>query len=200
MASSLDVARYLIHLASPSEDEETDSLNPLRLQKLLYYVQGWHLAVRGKALFAGKIEAWTNGPVVKEVYQQFSNLGYRFIPPTDGAVPPSLSEADKTFIKSIWDSYKRYSATALRDMTHQEVPWLTARGPLGPTERSNVEITHKSLRDFFLPQVDEWIVNFPHSDKELWKKARNAIAVGAVKTVQEIRRELRHSRAESSSE
>ena len=113
MVSSLDVARYLIHLAAPSEDEDMDRLCHLRLQKLLYYVQAWHLAARNKPLFGERIEAWTNGPVVKDVYPAFSNYGGQSIPPKEGADLTSLSEQDKAFVRSVWEEYKRYSATAL---------------------------------------------------------------------------------------
>ena len=39
----------------------------LKLQKLLYYVQGFHLAVFGEPLFEEEIEAWMYGPVVPSV-------------------------------------------------------------------------------------------------------------------------------------
>src|SRR5438034_3936214 len=131
MVSSLDVARYLIHLAAPSEDEDVDCLCHLRLQKLLYYTQGWHLAAYGTPLFGGRIEAWTNGPVVKEVYPLFRDYTYHSIPPKEGDDSPSLPAKVKTFVRTIWEEYKQYSASALRQMTHNEAPWRDARGNLG---------------------------------------------------------------------
>src|SRR5688572_9971276 len=59
-ASALDVARYLIQLAAA--EDEPEELSHLRLQKLLYYVQGWSLAQRGEAMFPDRIEAWAHGP------------------------------------------------------------------------------------------------------------------------------------------
>lgn len=153
MATALDVARYLIHLASPSDDEDVDSLTHLRLQKLLYYVQGWHLGANHKPIFSGRIEAWTNGPVVREVYPEFADLRYQAIPPDRGEDSPALEAREKPFIRTVWDQYKKYSATALRDMTHNESPWLIARGNLPPCEKSSEEITHKAMRAYFGPQV-----------------------------------------------
>ena len=62
MAAAMDVVRYLVELAGPNEEGEP--MTHMRLQKLLYYVQGWHMAWYGRPLFAERIEAWQHGPVV----------------------------------------------------------------------------------------------------------------------------------------
>ena len=46
-----------------------------KLQKLLYYTQGFHLAIYGVPLFEEKLIAWEHGPVVKEVYDKFKEFG-----------------------------------------------------------------------------------------------------------------------------
>jgi uncharacterized phage-associated protein len=38
-------------------------MDAMRLQKLLYYVQAWHLAVTDEPLFPEQIKAWKDGPV-----------------------------------------------------------------------------------------------------------------------------------------
>jgi uncharacterized phage-associated protein len=196
MASPIDVARYLIHLAAPSDDEDVDCLCHLRLQKLLYYVQGWHLAAYGKPLFAGRIEAWTHGPVVRELYPVFAGHGYQGIPPEEGAEAPSLSSKDKDFIRSIWEEYKQYSATALRTMTHKEGPWLEARGSRAPDERCDAEITHQSLLAFFRPLLEIRLCQSdPRIDKAMWEKSRQAMESGKGQTTQEVRRELHRRRS-----
>ena len=42
-------------------------LDAMGLQKLLYYTQAWHLAIKGRPLFEGQFEAWPEGPVLPEV-------------------------------------------------------------------------------------------------------------------------------------
>ena len=67
LPSAVDVARYLVLLASTESDgpaQEADCLTNLRLQKLLYYVQGWSLGERGRPMFREEIQAWRYGPVV----------------------------------------------------------------------------------------------------------------------------------------
>ncbi|WP_340375862.1 type II toxin-antitoxin system antitoxin SocA domain-containing protein [Streptomyces sp. SS7] len=40
----------------------------MKLQKLVYYCQAWHLAWEGRALFPEAIQAWASGPV-PEIYE-----------------------------------------------------------------------------------------------------------------------------------
>ena len=54
----IDVARYLIYL---SYGENCYSLTPLKLQKILYYVQGWSYVWDGKPMFNEEFEAWQYG-------------------------------------------------------------------------------------------------------------------------------------------
>jgi uncharacterized phage-associated protein len=150
MPTALNVAKFLIKLAAAEEDPEY--LCHLRLQKLLYYVQGWSLALRDKPMFLERIEAWSNGPVVRDVYPYFADHGYNSIPSSAVSDPIGLSDKDLEFIASVWEPYKVYSALSLRRMTHTEKPWLDARRGLGPAERGNKEITRQAMKDFFKAQ------------------------------------------------
>ena len=150
MATAVDTARLLIQLAySANDPEDSDCLCPMRLQKLLYYVQGWSLALRGRPMFAEPIEAWKFGPVVPEIYQRFKPFGFGIIKPEEAGEPQNLTPADRTFIESIWSEYKAYSATKLREMTHRETPWKDARRGLAPESRSSEVISNDALRSFF---------------------------------------------------
>jgi uncharacterized phage-associated protein len=145
MAAALDVADYLIALAAADTDEP-DYLSPLRLQKLLYYAQGWSLANRDRPIFGEPIEAWTHGPVVRKVYAHFASLHGDLI--RSGCNGKPLSDEDKEFVGLVWDAYKEFSATALRNKTHQEESWKSAYR--GPNEgQAPGIITDESLRDYF---------------------------------------------------
>ena len=44
-------------------------LTVLKVQKLLYYCQAWHMAFYdGRRLFDGPFEAWVHGPVNRTIY------------------------------------------------------------------------------------------------------------------------------------
>src|SRR5271165_1232342 len=73
MATALEVADVFLKLSQP---EAGDTISNLKLQKLLYYVQGYHLAFYGSELFPDPIVAWQYGPVVEGVYHNFKRFGY----------------------------------------------------------------------------------------------------------------------------
>ena len=76
MANVHDVAQFFIGLANEqANNEQGDMMTNLRLQKLLYFAQGWHLARYGKPLFDDDIEAWQYGPVVPSVYNAYKQYG-----------------------------------------------------------------------------------------------------------------------------
>lgn len=149
MASALDVARQLVFLAAA--ETEPDFLTPLRLQKLLYYCQGWHLAETGRPLFPERIEAWATGPVVPDVFAAFEPWGCRAIEFQEVEAPENLTDDEVEFICRIWEGYKEFSSTGLRAMTNDEAPWRTARKGCGAISTCSVEIAHAALADFFAP-------------------------------------------------
>src|SRR5208337_5606073 len=62
MASVHDVAAYILKKLGP--------LTTWKLQKLVYYSQAWSLVWDEKPLFSARIEAWANGPVIRELYRE----------------------------------------------------------------------------------------------------------------------------------
>ena len=86
VANIFDVADFFVYLANQLED---DQISNLKLNKLLYYAQGTHLARTGKPLFENAIEAWQYGPVVPEVYQKYKACGKNPIPSPDGDIDRS---------------------------------------------------------------------------------------------------------------
>ena len=148
---AIDAARFLIQLAAA--EEEPDYLTHLRLQKLLYFAQGWSLAMRNKPLFKERIEAWANGPVVPEVYHEFKGNGDRPIDPDQTPTAQMLSDDEREFLESLWHGYKKYSASSLREMTHKHATWIAARKGLAPGEACNREITQSVMKSFFKKQL-----------------------------------------------
>ena len=148
MAAALNVAEYLLHL-SASEDEP-DPLSHLRLQKLVYYVQGWSLAKRNAPMFPDKIEAWAHGPVVAKLFLTFAAYESDTIPSERFPYSGGLKKDDREWIEAVWNVYKKYSATSLREMTHRETPWKQARGKAKSAERCSTEITQTSMKRFFI--------------------------------------------------
>lgn len=152
MAKAIDVAKYLVKLAESGD--EPDPLTHLRLQKLLYYVQGWSLALRNKPIFDERIEAWAHGPVVRSLYPRLRKFGYGAISSADFGGRLTLSEEEQDHIVAVWNAYRGFSATSLREMTHKEAPWKDARRGVAPGDRCENEISLQTMKRFFKKLAD----------------------------------------------
>ena len=78
---AIDVSNFFINLALNTDD---DSVTNLKIQKLLYFAQGYALSKLGRPLFPDAIEAWEMGPVVPSVYNALKSNGRNPIPQTVG--------------------------------------------------------------------------------------------------------------------
>ncbi|MBI3441572.1 MAG: SocA family protein [Proteobacteria bacterium] len=145
--SASEVAKYLRALTNP---EDGDLLSNLKLQKLCYYAQGIGIATRGVPLFSDEIEAWQHGPVVPSVYQEYKEHGANDIPPPVGLDSSIFTKADINLMNDVYDEYGQFSAWKLRNMTHQEPPWVNAY----KNTHSKI-ITPEALAEHFIPEVND---------------------------------------------
>ena len=143
MANAQEVARFIVR----SFQEAGEPVTNLKLQKLLYYVQGWHLALRNEAAFPDRIEAWVHGPVQPGVYGAYKT--YRWMGITGDVADTSLAEETVEVIKSVLETYGGEGGYQLELRTHLEQPWLEARGDFPPDRDSNKVITTESMFKFF---------------------------------------------------
>jgi uncharacterized phage-associated protein len=137
MATAVDVARYLVELAS--RDAVPDELTPVRLQCLLVYAQGWHLGAFDQTLFPEPLLTGPKGPHVHAVTQVIETvLGSdpaRGIRSGDlGA--HALSFREKQFVAAIWEKYREYSAPGLITLLAQE--GLGLASALAPSETNSI--------------------------------------------------------------
>jgi len=121
MAQINDVAKCFLYL---DDTNEGDGISNLKLQKLVYYAQGFYSAIFGKSLFSNDIFAWTHGPVVQTLYHSYKNFGSNRIPVPTDFNPNSLEKEEFELIEEVFEVFGQYSAWKLRNMTHEESPWL----------------------------------------------------------------------------
>lgn len=139
--NAIEIAKKIV---AKTNIDEGDSITNLKLQKLLYYQQGFHLAYFDEPLFNEGIEAWTHGPVVPEVYRTYKKYGKGAIEiPEDTSDVIDLSEEEESLFYDVYEAFNQYSATALVRMTHRETPWATTESDQG------VEISHEKMAEFF---------------------------------------------------
>lgn len=128
----------------------TGRITTMKLQKLVFYCQAWHLAFTNTPLFPEEIQAWARGPVVPELYQQHRMMYEVSSWPT--GQPDRLDATEQRTVSWVVDKYGDFSAEALSRMTHQEVPWIVARGLADDGERSSEPISHDQMRAFYSRQ------------------------------------------------
>ena len=158
------VANYLLRRAEASG---CGDVSVMKLQKLAYYAQGWHLALHdGQPLFGERIEAWRFGPVVPALYHEFKVYGNDPIPTpaveldpdTLDPVEPTLSgdEQHRDVLDQVWDRYGGFTAIQLSNKTHRpHTPWTQIHQRFAPEEiPRGMAIPHELMRRYFVRVLD----------------------------------------------
>ncbi len=118
--SCFDVADYFL---SKVDEEAGDVISNLMLQKMVYYAQGFSLAVYDKPLFEEDLIAWQHGPVCVPLYQKFQNGDCASgIPAPISLNLEKFSQSDKELLDEVYAVYGQFSAWKLRNMTLGEAP------------------------------------------------------------------------------
>lgn len=143
MVTVMDVAAYILQKQGP--------MTAMKLQKLCYYSQAWHLVWEEQALFEEPIQAWANGPVVPDLYRLHRGR-FRV---SDGAEvrgdADALSDDERGTVDAVLGFYSGKSAHWLSELTHRERPWLDARtaAGLGDQERGTAVIEHAAMYEYY---------------------------------------------------
>ncbi|MDY6148973.1 MAG: DUF4065 domain-containing protein [Porphyromonas sp.] len=117
MYSVGDIAKYIISYSYAINKPVSN----LKLQKLLYFVQGESYERNGQPLFEEDMYAWQFGPVVPLVYYEYCN--YVSMPILE-KYDVSIDEESKDIIESVIDEHKDNSVWLLVNMTHEKgSPW-----------------------------------------------------------------------------
>lgn len=144
MYPALEVANWFI---CNVDRESGASITHLKLQKLLYYAQAWTKVLLNKQLFFERIEAWTHGPVIIDVYHKFKEHSWHELPLPDDC--PEFDDETEEVLNEVLRVYGKFDAKYLEELTHQEEPWLNARGDLPLEARCETEITIETMETFY---------------------------------------------------
>ena len=124
-------------------------MSAMKLQKLMYYAQAWHLVWEEEPLFENDFQAWANGPVLPILYER-----HRGLCKIDASLLPDgnssqLSNAQATAIDKVLEFYGDKSAQWLSNLTHQEDPWLQARGGTSIGAQCTVTISKGAMAEYY---------------------------------------------------
>lgn len=137
-----------------TDSESGDFMTHLKLQKLVYYAQAWHLAIEKKPLFKNVIQAWAHGPVCPVLWDRFKEYGSKPIPATAIIGETNkLNKNEQAFLDDVWNVYGQFTAKRLEEMTHSEAPWIKARGNTPEYQTCTTVITHASMREYYSKQL-----------------------------------------------
>lgn len=153
------IANYFLDKA----DAEGRCLDPMGIQKLVYFAHGWNLAIRGTPLISQPIEAWDYGPVIGDLYQSFKEFGNRAITKratrpridqdtaTVSFVRPVVPDSDRetrAVLDRVWDLYKNYSSIQLSNLTHEaDSPWTLA------INAHETKVSNSTIKTYFESQA-----------------------------------------------
>ena len=139
-ANILDVAHVVVLAAS----QKGIGITPLKLQKLLYYLQAWNLVFFNTPVFQDEPEAWVNGPVYRRVYEHFRDYQMfefiRIAPEEKEHLDERVAEliravgfepGQQELFDEILSTYGKMASADLGLRTHSESPWKDAREGMG---------------------------------------------------------------------
>jgi uncharacterized phage-associated protein len=142
---AIDIAKWFVNA---TDRESGDDITHLKVQKLLYYAQGWALAYFDLPFFAEKMEAWAHGPVAPSVWEKLKEFGYSSIP--EQKIMRKISGDHGRLLGAVNQKYSIFSAKKLEAMTHSESPWLTARAGIPLSARCTNPISEDEMRKLFV--------------------------------------------------
>ncbi|AWG62996.1 Panacea domain-containing protein [Mycobacteroides abscessus] len=139
MATANDVAAYILR--------QRKIVESVRLQKLLYYSQAWHLVAMDAPLFEDQIAAYELGPVVHSVWKKYEGqvtISHR------NAVgdPDALTDSEREVVDAVIEAYRRILPFELSALTHIEAPWVDAWA-----RRFDRGISHEAMRSYYASEV-----------------------------------------------
>jgi uncharacterized phage-associated protein len=146
--SALNLSYYILSFVHASQ---------FKIQKLVYYSEGWHLAYFERPLIDEEFEAWVHGPAVRSLWDHYKGRSYT----TEFYLPPERSGKIREYftrilrleqIELISDVIKEYgdkSAYHLEALSHSELPWREARNGRSQSERSEAIISKETMKKYY---------------------------------------------------
>lgn len=139
MYNAHEIASYVINWCHRHKIPITN----LKLQKLLYFIQGENCRIRHTRLISDDFYAWQLGPVIPKVYYEFAIYSSSVLPKQQCSI--SFSSDELFIINQILLKYASKSTWDLVDISHSQDPWKYNYQVFG--DRSL--IPYKSIENYY---------------------------------------------------
>lgn len=127
------IAKYFQKIAN----SEGKTLTHMKIQKLVFFAHGVHLAAFGGPLINEEVKAWKFGPVIPELYDRLYKFGSSIVNLDINDENLTALEDDNNAeesIRVVWKVYGSNSAWTLSEISHRkESPWDIVWNQLGNT-------------------------------------------------------------------
>ena len=139
----IDVRTAAKYLIDRYEQESGNTLDEMKLHKLLYFTQRESFVLLGKPMFLDKFEAWKYGPVMRCLRQAHWK-----------SQAQSVLPEDSEYFQVLEDTLRRYASMdswTLSNISHGETCWQKAKDKeVGSTpvaiETSDIEYDAKIIK------------------------------------------------------
>ena len=145
---SLDLAEYILMKHGP--------MSHLKLQKLLFYCDAYHLAYFDVELVPDKFEAWMHGPVCRKVFQKMKGISILYGDMTFDKDPVKtekkfmeLTTDQRDLVTDVLNMLAGWSNFELENATHSEAPWQNARKGCAPADKCTKPISKEETKIFY---------------------------------------------------
>lgn len=150
--SVVTLAEYILY--------KLGEMSHLKLQKLIYMIEGYHLAYfNGESLIDEEFQAWTHGPVCRKVFDILKDKSIlygdvRYVqnegePLPSDILTQTLSSEQMELVDEVLSLYKDESGMTLESMTHKQYPWINARKGLPYHAKCENVISKEEMRQYF---------------------------------------------------
>lgn len=114
-------------------------LSHMKLQKLVFFLHAWSLALAGHSVVSARPQAWTYGPVFDALYHELKGFGSHPVDnylvqmnPHTGQIEAQIPvQSDANFwdlLEQVWERYSPFTAIQLSELSHEPgSPWEQAR-------------------------------------------------------------------------
>ena len=149
------------HIITNYVNQKGDTISHKKLQKLLYYVEAWHLVNFNNPILNEDFQAWVHGPVVPELYHKLKEFGFNDLKvvndefeTVDGKINSiilknKISDETIEFVYSVLDRYGSLTSFELELLSHSEAPWLEARQDYPPHKPCTNIISKDRMKAFY---------------------------------------------------